>query len=177
MSSREMATDRVSWHAQWAIHKYKDPSGEIEKALRAGADVLDYDPYAVDTIESNLALNEGLQLLIDLIAGTGSGTAWNNASAYLGVGESSTAASASQTGLQGSTKTYIAMDATYPQRSSQTCTWRSTFGSADANINWYEYTVVNASTDAGVNLNRKVEDKGTKASGETWVLSLAITFS
>lgn len=169
--------DRVSWKANWTIDKFKDEDGKIADALRAGGDVLDYAPYAHEEIENNLALNEGLQLLIDLIAGTGSGTAWNNASAYLGVGESSTAAGATQTALQGSTKTYIAMDATYPQRSSQTCTWRSTFGSADANINWYEYTVVNASTDAGVNLNRKVEDKGTKASGETWTLSLAITFS
>jgi hypothetical protein len=169
--------DGIRYKAEWAIDKFKDPDNSKCEALRAGADVLDCEPYAHEEIDGNLALNEGLQLLIDLIAGTGSGTAWNNASAYLGVGESSTAAGATQTGLQGSTKTYIAMDATYPQRSSQTCTWRSTFGSADANINWYEYTVVNASTDAGVNLNRKVEDKGTKASGETWTLSLAITFS
>lgn len=169
--------DRVSWKAHWAIDKFKDAEGKIAEALRAGGDVLDFAPYEHVDMENNLALNEGLQLVIGLIAGTDAGTAWNNASAYLGVGESSTAAGATQTGLQGSTKTFVAMDATYPQRSSQTCTWRSTFGSADANINWYEYTVTNGSDDTGVNLNRKVEDKGTKASGETWTLSLAITFS
>jgi hypothetical protein len=69
------------------------------------------------------------------------------------------------------------MDATYPQRSNQTAEWRATFGSSDANYAWEEYTVVNAASDTGKNLNRKCSSKGTKASGETWTLSLQITFS
>jgi hypothetical protein len=69
------------------------------------------------------------------------------------------------------------MDATYPQRSNQTAEWRATFGSSDANYAWEEYTVVNAASDTGKNLNRKTASKGTKASGESWVLSLQITFS
>jgi hypothetical protein len=76
-----------------------------------------------------------------------------------------------------SNKTFKAMDATYPQRSGQTAEWRATFGSSEANYAWEEYTVVNASDDSGVNLNRKIASKGTKSSGETWVLSLQITFS
>jgi hypothetical protein len=68
------------------------------------------------------------------------------------------------------------MDATYPQRSGQIAEWRSTFGSGDANEAWNEYAVDNGAT-AHKLLNRKVESKGTKASGETWTLSLKITFS
>jgi hypothetical protein len=68
------------------------------------------------------------------------------------------------------------MDATYPQRSGQIAEWRSTFGSGDANEAWNEYAVDNGAT-AHKLLNRKVESKGTKASGESWVLSLKITFS
>lgn len=136
--------------------------------------------FGTEEIDHNLALNEGLQLLIGLIAGTSgdTGNAWSNAYAYLGVGDSNTAAAATQTGLQASTnKTFKAMDTSYPTRSNQTCTWQATFGSGDANYSWQEYTVVNASSDTGKNLNRVCADKGTKASGETWTLQLAITFS
>ena len=123
-------------------------------------------------------MNEGLQELIDVICGLGTPTKWDNANARLGVGDSNAAESATQTGLQAATnKTYKAMDATYPQRSNQTAEWRATFGSSEANYAWEEYTVVNASSDTGKNLNRKISSKGTKASGETWTLSLQITFS
>jgi peroxiredoxin len=119
-------------------------------------------------------------LLIGLIAGTtgDTGSAWDNTHAYLGVGDSATAAVATQTGLQAATnKTYKAMDSTFPTRATQVCTWQATFASGDANYSWQEYTVVNASSDTGKNLNRVCADKGTKASGETWTLQLAITFS
>jgi hypothetical protein len=69
------------------------------------------------------------------------------------------------------------MDTNYPARTGQTAEWRATFGSGDANYAWEEYTVVNASSDSGKNLNRKTASKGTKSSGETWTLSLQITFS
>ena len=54
------------------------------------------------------------------------------------------------------------MDSTYPQRTNQTAIWRATFGSADANFAWNEFTVANGNSDSAVNLNRKVENKGTK---------------
>lgn len=178
--------DRVSWKARWRIFKFRDADNRIAEAVHAGLSVEEAKVlypgacFATEEIDHNLALNEGLQLLIGLIAGTSgdTGNAWNNASAYLGVGDSNTAPAASQTGLQASTnKTFKAMDTSYPTRSNQTCTWQATFGSSDANYSWQEYTVVNASTDTGKNLNRCIADKGTKASGETWVLQLSITFS
>jgi hypothetical protein len=108
----------------------------------------------------------------------GTPTKWDSTNARLGVGDSNTAAAATQTGLQAETnKTYKAMDANYLQRSNQTVEWRATFGSSDANYAWEEFTVVNAADDSEKNLNRKVASKGTKASGETWTLSLQITFS
>jgi hypothetical protein len=180
----EKAVDRVSWKARWRIDKFRDPTGEVAKMLRMGASmiaVMRQFPeafIAAEEFESNVALNEGLQALIGLIAGIGSETAWNNANAYLGVGDSNAAENATQTGLQAATnKLWKAMDATYPQRTNQMCDWRATFGSSDANYAWEEYTVVNASSDTGKNLNRKISSKGTKASGETWTLSLQITFS
>lgn len=173
-------SDRITWKATWTITKFADPTDEIATALQHGASIDQFQDkiIGIEKVEHNLGLNEGLAELIDLAIGAGTPTAWDNSNAYLGVGDSSTAASASQTGLQASTnKLYKAMDSTYPQRSSQTAEWRSTFGSAEANFQWYEFSVSNGSDDTGVNLNRKVEDKGTKASGETWTLALQITFS
>jgi hypothetical protein len=131
-----------------------------------------------EVFEANIALNEGLQELIDIICGLGTPTKWDNANARLGVGDSNAAENASQTGLQAATnKTFKAMDTGYQLRSNQTAEWRATFGSAEANYAWEEYTVVNAASDTGKNLNRKISSKGTKSSGETWTLSLQITFS
>ncbi|MCW4048045.1 MAG: hypothetical protein NWE99_10895 [Candidatus Bathyarchaeota archaeon] len=179
----EKVSEKIGWKAHWRIDKFADSDGKIAGALRGGLSMFDAQQLfrgayrGFEEFENNVALNEGLQLLINLIAGTGSGNAWNNANAYLGVGDSSASESPSQTGLQGSNKTFKPMDSTYPQRTNQTCEWRATFGASDANHSWQEFTVVNSNSDSGVNLNRKVADKGTKSSGETWTLSLQITFS
>lgn len=176
--------DKVCWKAHWRIDKFKDLEHNIEKAFLSGLPMAEAlklfgDKYlGVDEWESNIALNEGLQELIDIICGLGTPTKWDNSNARLGVGDSNAAEAATQTGLQAATnKTYKAMDATYPQRSNQTAEWRATFGADDANYAWEEYTVVNAADDTGKNLNRKITSKGTKSSGETWVLSLQVSFS
>jgi uncharacterized cupin superfamily protein len=180
----EKTMDKIGWKARWRIDKFRDSEERIARALQAGLPMTEalrlYDDayLGAEEFENNIALNEGLQELIDIIVGAGTPTKWDNSNARLGVGDSNAAESASQTGLQAATnKTYKAMDATYPQRTNQTAEWRATFGSSDANYAWEEYTVVNASTDTGKNLNRKIASKGTKSSGESWTLSLQITFS
>lgn len=176
----EKTGDRVSWKAKWRIDKFHDSDNRIAEALQKGAALENFaqQRFAVENMDGNIALNEGLQELIDIIIGAGTPTKWDNTNARLGVGDSNASESASQTGLQASTnKTFKTMDATYPQRSNQTAEWRATFGSSDANYAWEEYTVVNAASDTGKNLNRKVSSKGTKSSGESWTLSLQITFS
>jgi hypothetical protein len=180
----EKSTDKLGWSAKWRISKFHDPNGTVASELQRGlpmeAAIAHYGEAFVcsEEIEANLALNEGLGELIDLICGLGSPTKWDSENARLGVGDSNTAVEATQTGLQAATnKAFKAMDETWPQRSNQTVEWRATFGSSEANFSWQEYTVVNASSDAGKNLNRKVADKGTKVSGETWTLSLQVTFS
>lgn len=177
-------TESLKLKAQWQLIKWRDPNNEIAKLLQAGMPTYLalqlFKEFIIEVSEwdGNLALNEGIQLLLDIIAGIDTtSNKWDNTHAYLGVGDSNTAASATQTGLQGTNKTFKAMDSGYPQRSNQTLEWRATFGSAEGNHSWQEFTVVNASDDTGKNLNRKVEDKGTKSSGESWTLSLKITAS
>ncbi|MCC7126460.1 MAG: hypothetical protein IT178_16540 [Acidobacteria bacterium] len=104
-----------------------------------------------------------------------SATFLNAANAYLGVGSSTTAFSAAHTDLQAaSDKTRKAMDSTYPQRSSNVLTYRSTFAAGDANYAWEEWGVFNASS-AGTMFSRKVETLGTKTSAQSWQLTATIT--
>ncbi len=101
-------------------------------------------------------------------------TSLNNANAYLAVGNSTTAFAATQTDLIGASKTRKAMDATYPQRSTNVVTFKSTFGTSDANHAWDEWGVANASSGANL-CTRKVEALGTKTSASTWVLTATLT--
>lgn len=104
-------------------------------------------------------------------------TFFNNANAYLGVGDSSTAFSSAQTDLQAATnKLRKAQEATYPQRSSNALTYRSLFGTADANFAWAEWGVFNASS-GGEMLSRKVEALGTKTSAASWQFTVTLTIS
>ncbi len=165
-------------HKKWTIRRYKD-----DAAYQAGIPTPVQDPQgnvlpAESTFENNVLLNEGINnVLGPVLTGTGSPTVYDEANANLGVGDSSTAASASQTGLQGTNTTFSAMKAGFPTFSSQVATWEAEFGGTEANHSWQEFTVVNAVDDTGDNLNRKVSDQGTKASGQTWTLTLEITFS
>ena len=104
-------------------------------------------------------------------------TAFNNANARIGVGDSSTAFAAGQTDLQApANKLRKAMDATYPQRAANVLTFRATFGTAEANFAWNEWGVFNAAA-AGQMLNRKVESLGTKTSAQTWQLTVDLTLN
>lgn len=160
-------TETLHFEKHWTVRKYAN-----EAAFWAD------QPFETSEFDGNLFLNEGIGEMLDLAFGLGTPTAYNNANARLGVGDSSTAEAATQTGLQAVTnKTYKAMEAGYPQRSNQTVTLRSIFGANDANYAWNEFTVVNAADDTGKNFNRKVSAQGTKAVGQVWTLDLTLTVS
>jgi hypothetical protein len=104
-------------------------------------------------------------------------TAFNNANAYIGVGDSTTAFAVGQTDLVAATnKTRKAMDATYPSGASNVITFRSTFATGDANYAWQEWGVFNAAS-SGTMLNRKVESLGTKTNTQTWQFTVTLTFT
>ena len=136
-------------------------------------------PVDMTRFGGNMLLDAGISLLHDLLVGAG-GTAYNNASARLGVGDSATGEAQTQTALQAATnKFWRPMEATYPvfTGGSDKSTWRAVFASGEANYAWNEFTLVNAADDTGVNLNRKVSAQGTKTAGQTWTLDLEITWS
>lgn len=116
----------------------------------------------------------GRNAMCQLTIGAG-GSAFNNANSYIGVGDSTTTFSAAHTDLQAATnKLRKAMDATYPSGGSNVLTFRSTFGTSDANFAWQEWGVFNASS-SGTMLNRKVESLGTKTSSQTWQFTVVLT--
>ncbi|HQP30147.1 MAG TPA: hypothetical protein PLB81_02390, partial [Deltaproteobacteria bacterium] len=163
MNQNAVLKEKANWHPVWTIRKYANDEAFAQDK-----------PFEVSRIDGNLLLNEGIGALLDLLCGLGSPTAFSNANARIGVGDSSTAAAATQTGLQATTnKVYKGMEATYPSRSNQTVTFRAVFGSAEANFSWNEFTVVNGANDDAVNLNRLVSAQGTKASGQTWTVDVA----
>lgn len=116
----------------------------------------------------------GVKAIAQSIAG--SGTFFNNANTYIGVGNSAAAFSAAQTDLQGASKLRKKVDSGYPVVSAPTLTFRATFGTSDANFAWNEWGIFNASS-GGTMLNRVVESNGTKQSNQTWILEVDITFA
>lgn len=157
--------ERAGWHPRWTITKYAD-----DAAYAAGT------PYAIVSFEGNLLLDAGITVLLQLLGATG-GTAYSNANAQLGVGDGTTAAAATQTALQGASTDYQAVDSSYPTVSAQTITWQATFGGTAANFAWQEFAALNGASGTGTLLNRLVSNQGTKASGQTWTLQLAVTIS
>lgn len=148
---------------EWMIEKFKD-----------GLET----PYEVVKFDGNIMLNAGINELWKLVCGTG-GIQFSGANAVLGVGDSTAAASANQTGLQANTnKAYGLMDANYPTYgSNQQAVWRTTFGTDEANFSWQEFVVANGTGVSAVALNRKVSDQGTKVVGTSWRLSITITLA
>lgn len=164
-------------HTYWRIERFDADIDEL--GLSLDEFMRRFRPFSVSEFEGNVLLNEGINNVLTTLLGGGSATAYDNTNARLGVGDSNAAESATQTGLQAATdKAWVAMEGGYPTYgTSQQIVWRSSFGGAMANFAWEEFTVVNAADDTGDNLLRKTSSEGTKTSGQTWVLTLTVTFS
>jgi len=156
--------DRLERSSKWQIEKYWEDDQQT--------------PFEVVEWGGNLGLDEGIDEAWDLICGTGTPVAYSNANARLGVGDSTTAASSTQTALQAPTNKLLkAMLAGYPTTTSQQAVFKSSFASAEANFAWQEFTVVNSSVEGGKNLLRKISNQGTKTAGQVWTLQISVTMS
>ncbi|MFA5309665.1 MAG: hypothetical protein WC370_09315 [Dehalococcoidales bacterium] len=164
--------ESAKWLCRYTLSKYREDigpyrGGEAEFRRR-------FQPYEVISGEGNCLLNTGIDEMWDLICGD-SANHFSSAAAQIGVGDSSTAAAAAQTDLQAaSNKTYKEMDSGYPSSTAQKATFKSSFGTSEANYTWNEWVVRQSSS--GKCLNRKVENLGTKSSG-TWTLQVDITLA
>ena len=175
--------DDVRWRVHWTVDKY-DGDWTPEQIAAGDAESALYERLER---EGNLLLTGGASVLWEALIGNGTGTAgqaltfFNNANARIGVGDSTTAAAVTQTGLQAATNKLLkAMDATFPSHTDSTSTagaasvtFKSTFGTADANFAWQEWVVDNGTRT----LNRKVESLGTKTSAATWALTITLSLA
>lgn len=136
------------------------------------------DPYEILESVGNLLMTQGandLWTALTTAAGLGSGSAYTNANSAIGVGDSTTVEAVGQTDLQAATnKVRVAMNATYPIVSTNTCQFQSTFGTGTGNFQWQEWGIFN-NVSGGHMLNRKVQNNGTKASGSTWTFTVTLT--
>lgn len=175
------ARDKGRMTARITLDRFTDPENKVAKFIKGGGSIDEavklFGGYiGRSQYKYNLLLNEGIDAMWTLICG-GGGTAYNNANARIGVGESAEGASAEQDGLQGLTTEFKGMDDGYPTYGSdQKATWRSTFNGNEANFEWNEITVDNGAV-ADLNINRKVQAMGTKAEGTTWIATLEITLA
>ena len=170
--------EKAHWKCQYKLEKRH---GDINACLSASQRLAFLDqvkPYETIEGEDNCLLNTGIDEMWDLITGavTGAAHIFDNAAATIGVGDSATAAGATQTDLQAAAnKTYKGMEAGFPTSATQKATFKSSFGSADANYVWAEWVVKQATSTKCI--NRKVDSMGTKTSGSTWTLEVSITLS
>jgi hypothetical protein len=168
MNNKESA----KWQCRYTVSKYTEDIGSFHGKPEEFQAV--FSPYEVQNGQGNCLLNSGIDEIWDLVCGD-SANHFNNSGAQIGVGDSTTAAAATQTDLQAATnKTYKGMDTGYPASSSQKATFKASFGASEANYAWNEWVVKQSAS--GKCLNRKVESLGTK-SGGTWVLQVEITLS
>lgn len=167
-----MADEAIQWQVAWKLEKFN--------VLERYHGVT--EPYEVIDGEGNLLMYGGASALWERLIGTGI-TAFDNTNAYIGVGDSTTAAAATQTDLQAATnKHYEPMDSTYPTHTDGTTSgsasivYKATFETADANFAWEEWGIFNASS-SGRMLNRKVTALGTKTTADEWVFTVTITLA
>jgi hypothetical protein len=143
--------------------------GRLPDAVDVNGDLVFFD-----RVHGNVLLNEGITEALNCVCNTNSPVTFQNSTAQVGTGTSATAEGATDTDLLAN-GVWKAMEGGFPSVSSQTASWKGSYGTGDANQSWQEFSVRNDSTD-DLNLNRKTSDKGTKSSG-TWTLQIDITLA
>lgn len=183
-------TPQVRWTADMRIEKYSTQES-YEKGI----------PDEVQTVKGNTATIKGLFTLWNLGMGmddsstvTYQGTTYqgvyplSHANTFIGVGDSSTPASASQTGLLGSA-VWVQCDEGYPKTDADnpnTLQVKATFSPGVADQSWNEWGIANGdfsdiqsprTQDNVVLFNRRVENMGVKSSQATWVIITDLTIA
>ena len=177
-----MSSEKATGTSITRLFKFHDPDGEVYRLARSGVSVdvlveLFRDKLVeVKEVRGNVFLNEGINYIWRLARGETGLTPFGSNSC-IGVGDSSVAAAPTQTGLLGTNKYYKQVDSGYPVVSGTQIIFQATFGGTEANFTWNEWTVANGCSDDYININRKAEVLGTKASGATWILQVVLTIS
>lgn len=119
----------------------------------------------------------GAQFLAKAATGLNSPTLYSAGNAHVGVGDSATAFATSQSDLVAATNKLRKLVSSISE-SAGVLTAVATFGTSEANFEWVEWGLFNASS-GGTMLGRKVESPtlGTKVNTQVWTLTATITFA
>lgn len=177
--------DPWRWHFYGFVEKYRAEDLERYGVLGQDGTACRDECGHLATVTfagHNLLVNNGGARMLDLLIGAG-GTVYGNTQSRVGVGDSATAATATDTALNAATNRYFKKpDATFPSRAAQILTWQSTYSTAVANFAWQEWGIDDAgvgtgdgTTPAGNLLNHKVISLGTKSSAAQWIFTVTGT--
>lgn len=120
--------------------------------------------------EGNLVTSAGVNAIWSLVTGGTNPAPFNNSTAYIAVGSSSTAAASGQTALTSELGRKLATVAI----SGVGITFSAVFGTSDANGSWNEVGVLNASS-SGTLLNRAVITTVSKTGSNVYSVVVTIT--
>ena len=148
--------ERFCWKAGYYLEKFHEGSAK---------------PYEIREGKGNLGLNEGFNELWALVIGSSSNHFGSATLSQIGVGNSTAAANAAQTDLQGAGSLYKGMTTNYPTSKGEAgkMYFKAEFATTEANFAWQEWSIKQSVSN--LNLNRKVESLGTKDGG-TWTLEV-----
>lgn len=117
---------------------------------------------------------DGRDFVAEAVMNDSTPTFFDNTNAAIGVGSTGTAYDKTQTTLVAELDR-AGMMASYPQRTTNTITFKSEFATGDANGAWAEWGIFNNITAGGVMLSRKDESLGTKTSAQTWQVTVSLS--
>lgn len=144
-----------------------------------GADVIGTADAA-----GNLLANAGINKMGGWLIAD-SGTHYNASNTSIGVGDTNTAAAASQTDLSAAVNAanrWVQLVDSIPTFATQVFTCVATFATGNANFAWAEWAIAQNTASAAAALtasmlNRKVVALGTKTSAAAWAFTVTITIS
>lgn len=191
ISANLLPRDVAVWHCHTRTEAfYAAPDGTPRhwKNPDGSRNVPDY----VQEVEGNLLVRGGASIMWECLKGSGTTAStaakkYFNATAAIGVGNSTAAAANTQTALQGGSKTTKALTGGYPTHTTGSTAatvvdivYKSTFGTADANFTWNEWGLFNKTT-ATANarmLNRKVQAAMlTKSTAATATMTITLSLA
>lgn len=140
-------------------------------------------PYLTTELTGNLVTNAGWTRLMNLLIGTGSTQAMDATHTRIGVGDSTTTETYTDTALGAATNKLYKLVTGAGTLGTRTLAFAASFGSSEANWAWNEFgldigATADSTTVAAVFFNHKAGiAQGTKASGQTWSATATITFT
>jgi hypothetical protein len=179
VQTRQDVTWKVRTRAELYYHKHwKNPDGSLNA------------PDFVTESTGNLLVRGGASVIWECLKGSGSTAStaakkYFNATAAIGVGNSTAAAAATQVALQGGSQSLKALTGGFPTHTTGSTAagvvdivYKSTWGLTEGNFAWNEWGVFNkATTTQRRMLNRKVQALLTKTSAASATLTVTLSLA